>query len=102
MNMAPKKKKFCEKCCSWFDNKSNLNAHIKARHNSAETVEGFSCPRCEKVYRQRRNVKTHFFKKHSNSEEEWESATKMIKPTPTPNKSNDENVTAGYMYLIYA
>lgn len=82
-----RRNKFCKECCTWFNNKSNLNAHIKARHNLAENVEGFPCPRCEKIYRQKRSLKTHFLAKHSNSEEEWRAVSMTIHPIPIPNKS---------------
>lgn len=83
-------KPYCEKCCAYFNNKSNLNAHNKSRHGVTAFTNGYKCPGpgCSKVYKMKRNVKPHFLKYRSSSEQDWEIAYQQINATPIPNKSN--------------
>lgn len=80
----------CPICCSNFENKSNLNAHIRAIHNSEQFVDGYECPfpGCSKIYVQRRNVKPHFMTNHKQTENDWNAASKEVKATKIRNKRN--------------
>lgn len=75
---------FCNKCRLFFNNKSNLNAHNRSRHNESESIDGYQCPNCELVYKEKRNLKAHFLKHHP--EESWDTAVTRVTRTPIPNK----------------
>ena len=57
----------CEHCDKAFTNFSNLNEHIRWKHNTA--IQSSRCPHCEKTFKWQKSLKVHIKKNHEDKDD---------------------------------